>query len=99
MSMSKENASTWPDLSQPVSNNTITTLDFGGRTRFFSMLRTGVSKRYDAITNSGHVLAASAGRWSSLPPVPGPGRLAATVQSLGGQVYLFGGYRRQSPRS
>ena len=27
-----------------------------------------------------------------LPPVPGPGRLAATAQGVRGRVYLFGGY-------
>ena len=30
--------------------------------------------------------------WVELPAVPGPGRLAAAAQSVGGRVWVFGGY-------
>jgi N-acetylneuraminic acid mutarotase len=90
--MVKGNESVWPDLPQPVSNNSVTSQEQGGRTLIFSLLGIGSRKTYDAITNAGYFLDTGAGRWSTLPPVPGPGRLASTAQSLGGRVYLFGGY-------
>ncbi len=30
--------------------------------------------------------------WQEIPPVPGPGRLAATAQAVGSRAFVFGGY-------
>ncbi len=81
-----------PDLPHPVSNNSVAQLLVNGKLLVFSMLGIGSKKTYDDITNLVYVLHSDARRWTQIPSVPGPGRLASTAQTLDGSVYLFGGY-------
>lgn len=92
LTMAKELANVWPDLSVPVSNNAVTAADQDGHRIVFSLLGIGASKLYDAITNAAYMFGAGSDGWAVMPAVPGLGRLASTAQYLGGRVYLFGGY-------
>lgn len=90
--MARAEKNVWPDLPEPVSNNAVTASDNGSASRVFSMLGIGASKLYNSITNAAYAFNAGSGGWSGLPAIPGLGRLAATAQSVAGNVYLFGGY-------
>lgn len=82
-----------PDLPEPVANNAVAAAVVNGRTWIFSFLGIGSGRDYRAITRHAFALDVEAGRWEPLPDVPGPvGRLAATAQAIGEDVYLFGGY-------
>ena len=85
--------STAPSLPEPLSNNAVAAAEVDGRVRVLSFLGIGASRDYTAISRRAYALDVSTGVWERLPDVPGPaGRLAATAEAVGGQVYLFGGY-------
>lgn len=64
-----------------------------GRWWLFSFLGLGSGRDHRAITTHAFALDVERGQWQALPEVPGrAGRLAATAQSVGDRVYLFGGY-------
>ncbi len=82
-----------PSLPEPIANNAVAASASGSRLRIFSFLGLGSGKDYRAITTRAWSLDIDEGRWERLPDVPGKaGRIAATAQSLGNRIYLFGGY-------
>lgn len=83
---------TWQSLPTPLSNNAVASLKIGDRVVLFSFMGIGEKKTHDAITRSAFALDTQSGEWSMLPPVPGPGRIAASAVGVRGRVYLFGGY-------
>jgi hypothetical protein len=82
-----------PPLPAPVSNNAVAAVDRGDGVSVFSFLGMGASKTWDGVTNAAYRWdVGSADGWRTLPPVPGPGRLASTAQVVDGRVYVLGGY-------
>lgn len=81
-----------PNLLLPVTNNAVTVADRQGRKFVFSLMGLGSRKTFDAITNSAFVVSPGQQAWGRIPDVPGLGRIAATAQAVGANVYLFGGY-------
>ncbi len=81
-----------PPLPSPVANNAVAVLTGPDAVTVFSFMGLGPSKSWDAVTDAAYAWTIGDSVWTAVPPVPGPGRLAATAQGLGGKVYLFGGY-------
>ncbi len=82
-----------PDLPVPLANNAVAAALVDGRPRLFSFLGLGSGRDFRAITTQAYSLDANGTAWERLPDVPGPvGRLAATAQTIGPRVFLFGGY-------
>lgn len=49
-------------------------------------------KTWRNVSNQAVAYTPETDNWRALAPVPGPGRLAATAQTIRGKIYLFGGY-------
>lgn len=80
-------------LPDPIANNAVAASTVDGRDQLFTFLGLGPGKDFRAITTRAYALDVKQGGWEQLPDVPGSvGRIAATAQSLGPRVYLFGGY-------
>lgn len=58
----------------------------------FSFLGIDGTKRWDGVVDRAYRLGPGDSAWTRLPPVPGPGRLAATAAVVDGRIVLFGGY-------
>jgi N-acetylneuraminic acid mutarotase len=59
----------------------------------FSFLGMDSTKVWSGVTNAAYRWdVGSPGEWRSIEHVPGPGRLAATAQVVGGRVFVLGGY-------
>lgn len=87
-----------PDLPQPVTNNAVAAVPTEAGMAVFSFLGLDSTKLWSGVTNAAYRWDAElgggewAGTWRPIEPVPGPGRLAATAQVVGGLVYVIGGY-------
>lgn len=82
-----------PELPRPLGNNAVAAAMVSGHPWLFSFLGLESGRDYRAITTRAFALDIERGRWEALPDVPGrAGRLAATAQSIGDRVYVFGGY-------
>ena len=81
-----------PDLPRPVANNAVAGHSLDGRTEVYSFLGIDTSKVWSGVQSWAFRWRLNEDEWSLLPPVPGPGRLAATAQAVGGRVFVFGGY-------
>ncbi|MDT8341299.1 MAG: hypothetical protein RQ751_07280 [Longimicrobiales bacterium] len=81
-----------PPLPAPVTNNAVAALETGNGVSVFSFLGLDRSRAWDGVTRAAYRWDVGDTAWQTLDPVPGPGRLAATAQSVGGRVYLLGGY-------
>lgn len=82
-----------PPLPEPIANNAVASSRAGGRDQLFTFLGLGAAKDFRAITRHAYALDLRKGVWERLPDVPGDvGRIAATAQSVGAHIYLFGGY-------
>ena len=81
-----------PPLPRPVANNAVVGLDLAGEAHVYSFLGIDETKSWDGVRSWAFRWVLGREAWEELPPVPGPGRLAATAESWGGRVYLFGGY-------
>lgn len=88
---SPSGADTLP-LPQPISNNAVAALEKDGSTLVLSALGIGPGLTYRDITNAAYLLDLRAGKWTEIPPVPDPGRIAATAVAVNGRFYVFGGY-------
>lgn len=81
-----------PPLPYPVANNAVVGVDMVDQAHVYSMLGIDETKQWDGVRNWAFRWVVGSEAWEELPPVPGPGRLAATAESWGDKVYLFGGY-------
>jgi len=81
-----------PPLPDPVSNNAVAAVETADGASVFSFLGIDSTRAWDGVVNAAYRWTVSADVWTEVAPVPGPGRLAATAQAVGGRVYVFGGY-------
>jgi N-acetylneuraminic acid mutarotase len=81
-----------PALPRPVSNNAVVALETSSGPAVFSLLGLDSTVRWNGVVNWAFRWNAGDRVWREIAPVPGPGRLAATAQAVGGRIYLFGGY-------
>jgi len=81
-----------PDLPFAVANNAVVSVPTPDGAVVFSFLGIESTKRWDGVTRAAFRWDEGTPAWRRIDPVPGPARLAATAQTVGGLVYLFGGY-------
>ena len=81
-----------PPLPRPVANNAVVGVDLAEEAHVYSLLGLDETKEWSGVRNWAFRWVVGHDRWEELPPVPGPGRLAATAETWGDKVYLFGGY-------
>ena len=81
-----------PRLPQPVSNNAVAAVHVDGRTSVFTFAGIDSTKAWSGVTNVAYRWDVGSDAWREIEPVPGPGRLAATAQVVGGLIYVFSGY-------
>ncbi len=81
-----------PPLPAPTSNNAVAAWSAGTTTTVYSFLGLDSTKIWSGLTNRGFAWTVGEPTWREIEPVPGPGRLAGTAQTVGGLVYVFGGY-------
>lgn len=80
-------------LPEPVSNNAVAFAYGPSGPTLYSFLGLGAGKSSRDIRRSATACSLRAQRCVALPEVPAPqGRLAATAVTVGGRIYLFGGY-------
>ena len=93
--MSEGGVSLWvtgPALPQPVANNAVAGHMRNGTAEVYSFLGIDTSRVWSGVGSWAYRWRMDEERWTTLPPVPGPGRLAATAQAMNGKLYVFGGY-------
>ena len=77
----------------PLANNAVAAALVDGTPRIFTFLGLGPGRDFRAISTAAYSLDPDGTAWERLPDVPGGiGRLAATAQTIGRRVFLFGGY-------
>jgi N-acetylneuraminic acid mutarotase len=75
------------------SNNAVAQITVDGNSTIFSFMGLTAGKTHTDISRAGYMWEQGTDAWVRIPDVPvSEGRLAATAVSVGGQVYLFGGY-------
>lgn len=81
-----------PPLPIAVANNAVASVTTPAGVTALSFLGIESTKRWDGVTRAAFRWDAGDAAWRRTAPVPGPARLAATAQTVGGKVYVFGGY-------
>lgn len=81
-----------PALPQPISNNAVAAIEIDGEVSVFTFLGIDSTKVWSGVTNVAYRWDVTSDAWREIEPVPGPGRLAPTVQVLDGLIYVIGGY-------
>ncbi len=81
-----------PQLPHPVTNNAVAAATTSRGHSVFSFLGLDTTKQWNGVVNRAFRWNVGDSVWTEVAPVVGPGRLAATAQSIGSTVYLFGGY-------
>ncbi len=81
-----------PPLPRPVANNAVAAAATSRGWTLYSFMGIDSTRRWDGITSAAFAWTVGDTAWRPLPPVPGPGRLAATARTVRGRVYVFGGY-------
>jgi hypothetical protein len=82
-----------PPLPEPVTNNAVAVVEAAGREHIVSLLGLGPGKTWRDLRSGGYLHVVGADGWEALPEIPdGQGRLAATVATLAGGIFIFGGY-------
>jgi hypothetical protein len=81
-----------PALPRPVTNNAVVGVETSAGPAVFSFLGLDASKTSAGVVTWAFRWDVGSAAWREVAPVPGPGRLAATAQAVGGRVYVFGGY-------
>ena len=81
-----------PRLPAPVANNAVAAVSGQGGISVLSFLGIDSTKVWSGVTNAAYRWDFGGDEgWREIEPLPGPGRLAATVQVVGGRVFVFGG--------
>ncbi len=82
-----------PSLPVPAANNAVAAVEHEGGWEVYSFLGLDETKRWSGVhTRVFRHRVGSDERFREIAPLDGPGRLAGTAQSVGGLVYVFGGY-------
>jgi N-acetylneuraminic acid mutarotase len=81
-----------PPLPQPITNNAVAAVDLDGRVSVFTFLGLDSTRVWSGVTNVAYRWDVGDDAWRTIPPVPGPGRLASTAQVVDGLIYVIGGY-------
>ena len=81
-----------PALPRPLANNAVAAIVSESGSSVYSMMGIDSTKDWSGVVNWALRWNLADDAWETLPPVPGPGRLAATAEAYGGRIYLFGGY-------
>ncbi len=85
--------STVPPLGIPHANNAVSDLKVNGKTYLFSFMGLTEGKTWRDTSKRAFMFVEGGNEWRRLPDLPvKEGRLAASAQSAGGKVYIFGGY-------
>jgi len=83
---------TGPELPAPVTNNAVAAVETTGGWEVYSFLGLDESMSWEGVNSRVFRFRSRTGSWSEIGTVEGPGRLAGTAQTVGGLIYLFGGY-------
>ena len=75
-----------PPLPIPVTNNAVAAWSGEGDTAVFSFLGLDSTKLWSGVTNRAFRWRVGEPDWEEISPVPGPGRLAGTAQTVGGKI-------------
>lgn len=81
-----------PPLPEPISNNAVAAAERNGTWTLYSFLGIDTTRTWEGLTTASYAWDVGASEWREIPAPPGPGRLASTAQTVGGRVFLFGGY-------
>lgn len=81
-----------PPLPAPVANNAVASVHTETGWALFSFLGIDSTKAWNGVTTTSYRWDLGTTEWREIAAPPGPGRLAATAQTLGGKIFLFGGY-------
>jgi len=77
----------------PHANNAVAAVERGGRAYLYSFMGLKPGKSHADISTAAFEYSVAEDRWRRLNPVPVPeGRLAGVAATVGGRIYLFGGY-------
>jgi hypothetical protein len=88
-----DNATEFPDLPEPVTNNAVAVLPMEDGQALFSFMGLGPGKEQRDVHSKAWMLTLGAGAWETLPDVPGAsGRLGSVAVGLYDRVFIFGGY-------
>lgn len=81
-----------PPLPMPVSNNAVAAAETADGWALFSFLGIDDTRRREGITTAAFRWTLGGTGWRRIGSVPGEPRLAATAETVGGLIYVFGGY-------
>ena len=81
-----------PPLPEPMANNAVAGVMTAGGPAVLSFLGLDRTRAWSGVGTRTYLWMPPDSGWVELPAVPGPGRLAGTAQSVGGRVWVFGGY-------
>ncbi len=80
-------------LPRPVTNNAVAALERAGESALvFSFMGLASGRAWSDVVSWTFRWDVSRRAWEEVAAVPGPGRLAATAQAVGGRLFVFGGY-------
>lgn len=79
-------------LPSPVTNNAVTAVHVEGQDLVYSLMGLGADKSLNSVSNAANALNVRYDKWTTIRPVPGPGRLGASAASAREQVFVFGGF-------
>lgn len=81
-----------PRLPVAVSNNAVAGVETPTGGAVFSFGGMGAGRSPADITDRSFRWDVGSGEWTEIAPLPGPPRIAATAQAVGGRIVVFGGY-------
>lgn len=79
-------------LPSPVTNNAVASVRVEGQDLVYSFMGLGADKKWNGVSNVANAFNVGYNRWTTIRPVPGPGRLGASAASAREQVFVLGGF-------
>lgn len=79
-------------LPSPVTDNAVTSVRVEGQDLVYSFMGLGAGKAWNSVSNIANALNVGYNKWTTIRPLPGPGRLGASAASARDQVFVFGGF-------